>query len=190
MRQRSTLAFQCQEDRKQHLLESNTMEVVHQLHEAEAGARFENHARTLQQRFQAKSSSMVFEDPFPNYEHDPTQALNLFWETSAILRFEHDLSSNELRHEIRESRISDSTKQSCLENFKRERDPNLLEFNTCAVCFSSSFDHNEMVPPDMLSMLDRIITRYYALISVVYSLSSFQSYLHLKIRFFCIVIPL
>jgi hypothetical protein len=93
---------------------------------------------------------------FPNYEHDPSEALKLFWESSAILRFEHKIDSDELLNEIRESKISDITKQSCLENFKRDMDPESLMLTSCGVCYTSTFDRKQVISVDKFSNLLRL----------------------------------
>jgi hypothetical protein len=155
MEQRSTLILQCQTDRREHLLETSTMNDLYQRNVAGQAAMFEHQLRTLQERSLTDSlaTDHSLEVSFSNYEHDPAQALKLFWENSAILRFQHDLPSNELLNEIRNSKISDTTKQSCLHDFKQEMDPQHLELSTCGVCYTSTFDDNKMVSLDNLSLL-------------------------------------
>lgn len=89
-----------------------------------------------------------------NYEQDPRQALDLFWETSALYRHQANIGSPELLQEIKDCVIPDEIKNNCLQEFKDSMECKKITLSCCSVCNRSTMDDVSLVPfntlPDLL----------------------------------------
>jgi hypothetical protein len=102
---------------------------------------------------------------FNNYEQDPLQALYLFWESSALDRYQQDIHSEGLKQDIRATVVTDQVKEACLNEFKAQMDPRNIKTYTCAVCNTSSFDQMNNVPISQISSLLLLSQELYTRIS-------------------------
>jgi hypothetical protein len=106
-----------------------------------------------------------FDTQYDNYENDPSEAQLLFWETSALHRYQQPVESESLKEEIRATIVTDEVKRLCLSEYLREMDDKRMRISICGVCNTSSFDSMSNIPISQVSDLLLLSTEEYARIS-------------------------
>jgi hypothetical protein len=127
-------------------------------HEAKQTSRLQlsQHYSAIGRAEHEKKLPLQGQSEFLQYERNPEEALQLFWETASLTRFESDLHSDELLEEIRSAVISDQVKSQCLDQFQKEMDPDRLTLSICGVCNKGTFQSLMYTPISELSPLLRV----------------------------------